>query len=152
MNHLPNGSTPNDDLVTSAQPSTTRAVEMIGPYRLLQRVGEGGRSLARRTDSPRQSSGRAENHQSRHAQVVARFEAERHALAVMDHPAIARVFDAGSTPHGRSYFVMEYVRGESITTYCNRHKLSICDRIPKSVQSTISKRRKDNAMARSGSC
>ena len=63
------------------------------------------------------------------AHVVARFEAERQALAVMDHPAIARVFDGGATPHGRPYFVMEYVRGEAITSYCNRHKLSTRQRI-----------------------
>ena len=63
------------------------------------------------------------------AQVVARFEAERQALALMDHPAIARVFDAGATPQGRPYFVMEYVRGEAITAYATRHKLAILDRI-----------------------
>jgi non-specific serine/threonine protein kinase/serine/threonine-protein kinase len=63
------------------------------------------------------------------AQVVARFEAERQALAMMDHPAIARVFDAGATPEGRPYFVMEYIKGEPITTYCTRHKLSIDERI-----------------------
>ena len=63
------------------------------------------------------------------AHVVARFEAERQALAVMAHPAIAQVFDAGATPQGRPYFVMEYVRGEAITTYCNRHRLSTRQRI-----------------------
>jgi non-specific serine/threonine protein kinase/serine/threonine-protein kinase len=63
------------------------------------------------------------------AQVVARFEAERQALALMDHPAIARVFDAGATPQGRPYFAMEYVRGEAITSYATRHKLAIPDRI-----------------------
>ena len=63
------------------------------------------------------------------AHVVARFEAERQALAMMDHPAIAKVLDAGGTPHGRPYFVMEYVPGEPITTYCNRHKLSTRDRL-----------------------
>ena len=49
------------------------------------------------------------------AQVLARFDAERQALALMDHPAIARIFDGGSTPEGRPYFAMEYVRGEAIT-------------------------------------
>ena len=63
------------------------------------------------------------------AEVVARFEAERQALALMDHPAIARVFDAGATDQGRPYFVMEYVAGESLTTYCDRHKLSIVERL-----------------------
>ena len=59
---------------------------------------------------------------------------ERQAL-VMDHPAIARVFDGGATPQGRPYFVMEYVRGEAITAYCQRHKLSIRDRIDLFLQS-----------------
>ena len=59
------------------------------------------------------------------AQVVARFEAERQALALMDHPAIARVFDAGSTDQSRPYFAMEYVRGESLIVYCDRQRLTI---------------------------
>jgi tetratricopeptide (TPR) repeat protein len=62
-------------------------------------------------------------------QVVARFEAERQALALMEHPAIARVFDAGATPEGRPYFAMEYVRGEAITAFAARHTLSISNRI-----------------------
>ena len=57
-------------------------------------------------------------------EVVARFESERQALALMDHPDIAKVFDAGSTPEGRPYFVMEYVAGLPITAYCDRHKLT----------------------------
>jgi non-specific serine/threonine protein kinase/serine/threonine-protein kinase len=58
------------------------------------------------------------------AQVVARFEAERQALALMDHPAIATVYDGGSTPEGRPYFAMEHVKGEAITTYCDRQRLT----------------------------
>jgi serine/threonine protein kinase len=58
------------------------------------------------------------------AQVVARFEAERQALALMDHPTIATVFDGGTTPQGRPYFAMEYVKGEPITVYCDRHLLN----------------------------
>jgi non-specific serine/threonine protein kinase/serine/threonine-protein kinase len=68
------------------------------------------------------------------SQVVARFEAERQALALMDHPAIAKVFDAGTTPEGRPYFAMEYVRGESITSYCDRQRLSIRDRLELFIQ------------------
>ena len=62
-------------------------------------------------------------------EVVARFESERQALALMDHPAIAKVFDAGSTPEGRPYFVMEYVSGISITRYCDKHKLTDASRL-----------------------
>ncbi len=68
------------------------------------------------------------------AQVVARFEAERQALAVMDHPAIAKVFDGGTTPEGRPYFAMEYVRGEAITSYCDRQRLSIHERLELFIQ------------------
>src|SRR5262249_3590286 len=57
-------------------------------------------------------------------QVIARFEAERQALALMDHPNIARVLDAGATPEGRPYFVMELVKGVPITRYCDEHKLA----------------------------
>jgi tetratricopeptide (TPR) repeat protein len=63
------------------------------------------------------------------AQVVVRFEAERQALALMDHPTIATVFDGGTTPQGRPYFAMEYVRGEPITVYCDRHRLDVAARL-----------------------
>src|SRR5205085_11673458 len=62
-------------------------------------------------------------------QVIARFEAERQALAMMDHPNIAKVHDAGATESGRPYFVMELVRGIPITDYCDRQRLSIADRL-----------------------
>jgi non-specific serine/threonine protein kinase/serine/threonine-protein kinase len=62
-------------------------------------------------------------------EVVGRFESERQALALMDHPAIAKVFDAGSTPEGRPYFVMEYVAALPITGYCDKHKLTIRQRL-----------------------
>ncbi len=57
-------------------------------------------------------------------EVVARFEAERQALALMDHPGIAKVFDGGSTPSGRPYFVMELVHGTPITEYCDAHQFT----------------------------
>ena len=62
-------------------------------------------------------------------EVVGRFQSERQALALMDHPAIAKVFDAGSTPEGRPYFVMEYVAGLPITAYCDKHKLTMRQRM-----------------------
>jgi non-specific serine/threonine protein kinase/serine/threonine-protein kinase len=61
--------------------------------------------------------------------VVARFDSERQALALMEHPNIAKVFEAGATPEGRSYFVMEYVHGFPITDYCDRHRLTIKERL-----------------------
>lgn len=105
----------------------------IGRYKLLQRVGEGGfgtvfmaeqvEPVVRRVALKIIKAGMDTR------QVIARFEAERQALAMMDHPNIARVFDAGTTENGRPYFVMELVRGETVTRYCDREKLSIEDRL-----------------------
>ena len=61
--------------------------------------------------------------------VVARFDSERQALALMEHPNIAKVFEAGATAEGRPYFVMEYVPGLPITDYCDRHRLTIRERL-----------------------
>ncbi len=101
---------------------------VVGPYKLLQRIGEGGmgtvfmaeqerpirRKVALKVIKPGMDT----------AQVIARFEAERQALALMDHPNIARVLDAGATATGRPYFVMELVRGVPITEYCDRNHLT----------------------------
>src|SRR6516165_12115166 len=62
-------------------------------------------------------------------QVIARFEAERQALAMMDHAHIAKVYDGGATPEGRPYFVMELVRGTPITDYCDAHRLGTRQRL-----------------------
>jgi non-specific serine/threonine protein kinase/serine/threonine-protein kinase len=105
----------------------------IGPYRLVRQIGEGGMGevwLAEQVKPVRRDVAlKVIKTGMDTAQVVARFNAERQALAVMDHPAIAHVFDGGATPTGRPYFVMEYVRGEPLTDYAERHKLSIRDRI-----------------------
>ena len=105
----------------------------VGPYRLLQPIGEGGmgavfmaeqerpvrRRVALKVIKPGMDS----------AQVLARFEAERQALALMEHPNIARVFDAGTTDSGRPFFVMELVKGISITQYCDEARLSPRERL-----------------------
>ena len=128
-----NSSAPGDPELTRARSSRVPATETIGPYRLLERVGEGGMGevwLAEQTlPIRRQVAVKVIKAGMDTAQVVARFEAERQALALMDHPAIARVFDAGATPQGRPYFAMEYVRGETITAYATRHRLAIRDRL-----------------------
>ena len=130
---LPDDSASVDPDLTRAQPSGIKAAEAIGPYRLLERVGEGGMGevwLAEQTQPiHRQVALKVIKAGMDTAQVVARFEAERQALALMDHPAIARVFDAAATPQGRPYFVMEYVRGETITAYATRHTLTVLERI-----------------------
>jgi tetratricopeptide (TPR) repeat protein len=105
----------------------------FGRYRLLQRVGEGGMGevwLAEQTQPVRrQVALKVIKAGMDSAQVIARFEAERQALALMDHPAIARVFDGGTTPEARPYFAMEYVKGEPITVYCDRHRLGTRERL-----------------------
>jgi WD40 repeat protein/serine/threonine protein kinase len=107
--------------------------EHIGPYKLLQQIGEGGfgvvfmaeqtspvrRRVALKVIKPGMDT----------RQVIARFEAERQALAVMDHPNIARVLEAGATDSGRPYFVMELVRGVPVTNYCDDNSLSVRERL-----------------------
>jgi len=102
-------------------------------YRLLQRLGEGGMGevwLAEQMQPVRrQVAIKVIKAGMDSAQVVARFEAERQALALMEHPTIATVFDGGATPQGRPYFAMEYVKGEPITVYCDRHRLGTSERL-----------------------
>jgi eukaryotic-like serine/threonine-protein kinase len=124
---------PGDGEVTRESVSSSQPGGQVGPYRLLQRIGEGGMGevwLAEQTRPVRrQVALKIIKAGMDSAQVVARFEAERQALALMDHPAIAKVFDAGTTPQGRPYFAMEYVRGEPITAYCDRHRLTTPERL-----------------------
>lgn len=107
--------------------------DTIGRFELIEEIGEGGfgvvframqhqpvkRTLALKVIKPGMDS----------REVVARFEAERQALALMDHPHIAKVYDAGTTTLGRPYFVMELVEGLPLTTFCNRNKLTVRQRL-----------------------
>src|SRR5262245_5683022 len=99
---------------------------VIGPYKLLEVLGEGGMGLVYVAEQQQPIKRRVAlkiikpGMDSR--QVIARFEAERQALALMDHPHIAKVHDGGTTPEGRPYFVMELVKGKPITDYCDRHR------------------------------
>src|SRR5450631_363122 len=118
---------------TSPETPGPEATQRIGPYRLVQLIGEGGMGevrLAERLEHVRRKVAvKVVKAGMDTKQVVARFESERQALALMDHPAIARVLDGGSTPEGRPYFVMEYVAGVSITEHCDTHKLSTPERL-----------------------
>jgi eukaryotic-like serine/threonine-protein kinase len=108
------------------------ATRRIGAYRLLQIIGEGGMGevwLAEQDEPRRKVALKLIKAGMDTKQVVARFESERQALALMDHPAIAKVFDAGSTAEGRPYFVMEYVAGIPITEHCDTQKLSTSERL-----------------------
>jgi serine/threonine protein kinase len=100
----------------------------IGPYKLLQQIGEGGMGvvfMAEQTHPVRRKVAvKVIKAGMDTRQVIARFEAERQALALMDHPHIAHVLDAGATEDGRPYFVMELVKGVPLTTYCDDHRLT----------------------------
>jgi len=116
-----------------AEASLDREGSVIGPYKLLQQIGEGGfgvvfmakqtspvnRNVALKVIKPGMDS----------KEVVARFEAELQALAMMDHPNIAKVLDAGTTNSGRPYFAMELVKGTWITEYCDQNQLDTTERL-----------------------
>ncbi|GAI94477.1 unnamed protein product, partial [marine sediment metagenome] len=114
-------------------PLTEKPGTRIGRYKLLQLIGEGGMGLVYLAEQQepvrRRVALKIVKPGMDSKQVIARFEAERQALAVLDHPNIAHVFDAGTTKDGRPYFVMEYVKGVSVTKYCDERKLNIEQRL-----------------------
>ena len=117
----------------SAVPATQLAERRIGPYRVFERIGEGAmgevylaeqtapvvRRVALKIIKPGMDT----------REVIARFEIERQTLAIMSHPAIAQIFDAGATETGRPYFAMEYVPGIPLTEYCATHQLDLRRRL-----------------------
>ena len=106
---------------------------MVGRYKLLEKIGEGGCGvvhMAEQTEPVRRRVALKIVKLGMDTQeVVARFEAERQALALMEHPNIAKVFDGGATEAGRPYFVMELVRGVRITEFCDQKNLSTRQRL-----------------------
>src|SRR5262249_30891982 len=117
-----------DELPVTEHPGT-----VIGPYKLLEQIGEGGFGIVFVAEQTRpvkrQVALKILKPGMDTRQVVARFEAERQALALMHHPNIARVYDGGTTASGRPYFVMELVRGTPITVYCDEHQLTLPERL-----------------------
>jgi WD40 repeat protein/serine/threonine protein kinase len=107
--------------------------DRIGRYKLLEKIGEGGFGVVYRAEQHepvrRQVAVKVIKLGMDTKSIVARFEAERQALALMDHPHIARVLDGGATATGRPFFVMELVRGVRITDYCQANQLSLQDRL-----------------------
>src|ERR1700693_6301843 len=124
----PNPQATADEAAVSERPGT-----VIGPYKLLEQIGEGGFGvvfMAEQTQPVRRKVAlKVLKPGMDTRQVVARFEAERQALALMDHPNIARVLDGGQTGSGRPYFVMDLVRGVPITRYCDEHRLTPRERL-----------------------
>jgi serine/threonine protein kinase/Tfp pilus assembly protein PilF len=110
----------------------------IGPYRIIQIVGEGGMGIVYKAEQrepiQRVVALKVIKLGMDTKEVIARFDAERQALALMDHPSVAKVLDAGATDFGRPYFVMEYIAGEPITDFCDRHNYTTRQRLELFVQ------------------
>src|SRR5262249_16907273 len=124
---------PDAQAEAAAAPAAEAPGTRIGPYKLLEEIGEGGLGVVFLAEQERPVSRRGALKGLKPRwdtpQVVARFEAERQALALMDHPNISRIHDGGTTATGRPYFVMELVKGIPITDYCDRNQLDVRDRL-----------------------
>jgi non-specific serine/threonine protein kinase/serine/threonine-protein kinase len=126
--------TPPEDLpTTKSADSPSRPPTRVGPYRILQKIGEGGMGEVYEAEQEapvrRKVALKIIKWGMDTKKVVARFEAERQALAMMNHPNIAKVFDAGATDRGRPYFVMEFIKGVPITEHCDRQRLTNQERL-----------------------
>ena len=121
------------DRVDSRLPVEEEVGQRIGAYKVLQKIGEGGCGSVYMAEQEQPVRRRVALKIIKLGMdtknVIARFEAERQALAMMDHPNIARVLDAGATETGRPFFVMELVRGVKLTTYCDEHRLAARQRL-----------------------
>jgi tetratricopeptide (TPR) repeat protein len=119
------------DAAMDREPS--QAGQTLGPYQLLQPIGSGGMGevwlAEQRQPIRRRVAVKLIKAGMDTREVVARFESERQALALMEHPGIAKIFDAGATPQGRPYFVMEYVTGIPITEYCDKQRMTLRERL-----------------------
>src|SRR5579864_6193382 len=125
-------------VVTIDEPITERPGTNIGPYKLMEQIGEGGMGLVfvaeQQQPVRRKVALKVIKPGMDTRAVVARFEAERQALALMDHTNIAQVHDGGVTPSGRPYFVMELVKGMPITEYCDQAQLTPRERLELFIQ------------------
>jgi serine/threonine protein kinase/tetratricopeptide (TPR) repeat protein len=128
----PSAGSPKDPTRTIQMSEVTTGSD-IGPYHLVRQLGEGGMGVvyqARQSEPIRRDVAlKVIKPGMDSKQVIARFESERQALALMDHPNIAHVFDTGTTPTGRPYFVMELVDGVPITRYCDSKRLTVRERL-----------------------
>ncbi len=132
------GGTSSNELATIDRPKSENVGTLIGPYKLLEQIGEGGMGLVYMAEQQRPMRRlvalKIIKPGMDSKQVIARFEAERQALAMMDHPNIAKVHDAGTTETGRPYFVMELVRGIPLNEFCDQKRLTVRERLQLFVQ------------------
>jgi WD40 repeat protein/serine/threonine protein kinase len=130
---LTSSSSQDEGQLSTLDAEITGPNSVIGPYKLLEQIGEGGFGVVFMAEQQRPVRRRVALKVLKPGmdtrQVVVRFEAERQALALMDHPNIAKVHDGGSTDTGRPYFVMELVRGVPVTEFCDRNHLSVRQRL-----------------------
>jgi serine/threonine protein kinase len=128
----------NTRLPSPTEPVTEKAGDRIGRYKLLEQIGEGGCGVVYMAEQQEPVRRRVALKVIKLGMdtksVIARFEAERQALAMMDHPNIAKVLDAGATETGRPFFVMELVRGIKITDYCDQNSLPTNERLELFIQ------------------
>jgi tetratricopeptide (TPR) repeat protein len=126
-------SPPSPLVATIDDPIAERPGTVIGPYKLMEQIGEGGMGLVfvaeQQQPVRRKVALKVIKPGMDTRQVVARFEAERQALALMDHPNIAKVLDGGQTESGRPYFVMELVKGVPITDFCDQNQVQVRERL-----------------------
>src|SRR5712691_2668407 len=124
---------PEETKTVTLAGAVEQAGDRIGRYKLLQRIGEGGCGVVYMAEQHEPVRRRVALKVIKLGmdtrQVVARFEAERQALALMDRPKIAKVLEAGATGTGRPYFVMELVKGIPITDYCDKNQLTTRERL-----------------------
>jgi eukaryotic-like serine/threonine-protein kinase len=120
--------------VTSALASDRSPGDLVGPYRLIRLLGEGGMAdvwLAQRADGSikREVALKLPRLRGDRQDLASRFARECDILAALEHPHIARLYDAGISPDGLPYLAMEYVRGEKLTTWCDEHRLGVPERL-----------------------
>lgn len=126
-------STEHEDVVHEEDSRTTTRFTDVGPYKLLEKIGEGGMGSVYRAQQEypirRQVALKVVKTNRNSEKILGRFQAERQALAMMNHQNIAKILDAGTTPDGSPFFAMELVEGTKFTDYCDQHRLSIAQRL-----------------------
>ncbi len=121
------------ETLQKGEETESKEKQQVGPYRIIQEIGHGGMGVVYEAEQEKPVRRKVALKLIKWGmdtkEVIARFDSERQALALMNHPNIAGVYDAGATDQGRPYFAMEMVRGEPITEYCDKNRLTIRQRL-----------------------